>query len=137
MARQVKARAPGLRTIHYVAPTVWAWRAGRAKKMAQSIDQVLALLPFEPAHMQAAGMRCDFVGHPVVAEPRATGDEAQAFRATHGLTDQPLLLMLPGSRGGEVRRLLPVFAQTLDRLRPSHPDLRVVIPAVAHLADDL
>ncbi|MFA5582386.1 MAG: lipid-A-disaccharide synthase, partial [Paracoccaceae bacterium] len=66
VAKRVRAAAPKIRTIHYVAPSVWAWRPGRAVRMARHIDQVLALLPFEPPYMEAAGMRCDFVGHPVV-----------------------------------------------------------------------
>ena len=92
LARLVKASGE-MRTIHYVAPSVWAWRPGRAAKMAQHVDHVLALLPFEPPLMQAAGMTCDFVGHPVVAEPVATEVEARAFRdefdeAQELLTDQ-------------------------------------------------
>ncbi len=133
VARQVKA-ASDIRCVHYVAPTVWAWRPGRAEKMAQVIDQVLALFPFEPPYMEAAGMRCDFVGHPVVAEPVASDDAAQSFRARHGLDDAPLLLLLPGSRRGEVGRLMPVFSDVCARLQADRPDLRVVIPAVAHVA---
>ena len=79
VARIVRAAAPQIRTVHYVAPSVWAWRPGRAAKMAQMIDHVLAILPFEPPLMQAAGMTCDFVGHPVVAEPLSTPAEAAAF----------------------------------------------------------
>jgi lipid-A-disaccharide synthase len=134
VARQVKARAPGLRTIHYVAPTVWAWRAGRAKKMAQSIDQVLALLPFEPAHMQAAGMRCDFVGHPVVTEPQATQAEIAAFRAEHVPDGGPLILALPGSRRAEIERLMPIFGVALDQLLLRHPRARIVLPAAPAVA---
>ena len=103
VARIVRAAAPRIRTVHYVAPSVWAWRSGRAAKMAQVIDHVLAILPFEPPLMQAAGMTCDFVGHPVVAEPLASPAEAAAFRARHGIAaDAPLVLCLPGSRRGEV-----------------------------------
>ena len=72
VARRARSRRPDLRVIHYVAPSVWAWRPGRALKMAKVVDHVLALLPFEPPYMEAAGMTCDFVGHPVAAEPRAT-----------------------------------------------------------------
>ena len=84
---QARARAlrPGLRTIHYVAPSVWAWRPGRAAKMARVVDHVLALLPFEPPYMEAAGMTCDFVGHPVAAEPQATPEEVAAMRAELGV----------------------------------------------------
>src|SRR5690606_18098043 len=110
VARLVRAAAPGIRTVHYVAPSVWAWRPGRAAKMAEVIDHVLATLPFEPPLMRADGMSCDFVGHPVVAEPVASPEEAAAFRARHGIAaDAPLVLCLPGSRQGEVARLGPRF----------------------------
>ena len=117
--------------IHYVAPSVWAWRPGRAAKMARVVDHVLALLPFEPPYMEAAGMSCDFVGHPVVAEERATKAEAAAFRAAHGIApDAPLVLCLPGSRRGEVSRLGQRFDEALIRVRDRIPELRVVIPTV-------
>jgi len=135
VAGLVRATNPGQRTIHYVAPTVWAWRPGRAAKMAPLVDHVLALFPFEPPYMQRAGMSCDFVGHPVVARPRATAAEVAVFRDVHAIAaDQPLILCLPGSRKGEVTRLLPRFAATLDLLRQRHPTLRVVLPTVAGVA---
>ena len=131
VARQARALNPGLRTIHYVAPSVWAWRAGRAKKMAQVIDHVLAILPFEPPLMRAAGMTCDFVGHPIVAEPVAGEAEALAFRAAHSIApDQPLILCLPGSRRSEVSRLGPRFDEAMIRLRDRMPEIRVVMPTV-------
>lgn len=125
VAAQVKSARPDLRTIHYVAPSVWAWRPGRAVKMARHIDHVLALLPFEPPLMEAAGMTCDFVGHPVVSEPLASAAE-RALMAGDG----PLVLALPGSRKGEVSRLCPVFGASLARLKTRHPDLRVALPTV-------
>ncbi|OYX27128.1 MAG: lipid-A-disaccharide synthase [Rhodobacterales bacterium 32-66-7] len=131
VAKLVKAARPGLRTIHYVAPSVWAWRPGRAAKMARVIDHVLALLPFEPPYMTAAGMSCDFVGHPVVAEPLASPRETAAFR--DGAT-QPLLLALPGSRRGEVARLAPVFGEVIGRLKALHPGLRVALPTLRGVA---
>ncbi len=134
VAKQVKAAA-SVRTVHYVAPTVWAWRPGRAARMARMIDHVLALFPFEPPLMQAAGMACDFVGHPVVAEPVAIQAEVDGFRAAFGLGDSRFALVLPGSRRGEVSRLSPVFGQALARLAQSHPDLRIVVPAAAPVAD--
>ena len=97
VAKLVKAKSQ-IRCVHYVAPTVWAWRSGRAAKMARHIDQVLALFPFEPPYMQAVGMRCDFVGHPVVTDEQASDSDAQAFRAEYGIGDAPLALVLPGSR---------------------------------------
>ena len=133
VAKLVKARS-SIRTVHYVAPTVWAWRPKRAGKMARYIDQVLALLPFEPPFMQAAGMRCDFVGHPVVAEPLATDADAQAFRAAHGIGDAPLLMVLPGSRRSEVARLGARFAQAVKQIKALHPALHIVVPAAAPVA---
>lgn len=130
VAKLVKA-SRSIHTVHYVAPTVWAWRPGRAARMARVIDHVLALFPFEPPLMQAAGMQCDFVGHPVVAEPQATGAEMAAFRAAYDLGNDEVLLALPGSRRGEVQRLLPVFGQALATMLPGNPDMRVVIPAAA------
>lgn len=121
--------ASDIRTVHYVAPSVWAWRPGRATKMAKVIDHVLALLPFEPPYMEAAGMECDFVGHPIATQPRATKAEADAFRAAHGIDDAPLALLLPGSRRGEVSRIAPVLADTLARLSSEVPGLRAVLPA--------
>ena len=122
------------RMVHYVAPSVWAWRPKRAQKMARDIDHVLALLPFEPPYMEAAGMECDFVGHPVVAEPVATEAEAQAFRARFGIGDAKLLLVLPGSRRGEVTRLAARFGETLRLFAHKHPDARAVLPMARPVA---
>ena len=128
VAALVKAARPDLKTIHYVAPSVWAWRPGRAAKMAKVIDHVLALLPFEPPWMTAAGMTCDFVGHPVVAERLATPRESDMMRGT-----SPLILALPGSRKAEVTRLAPVIGTTLALLKPRFPGLRVALPTVSAL----
>ncbi len=134
VAKLVKARS-SLRTIHYVAPSVWAWRPGRARKMAHHVDHVLALFPFEPPYMQAAGMTCDFVGHPVATHPVATTAEADAFRSAHDLDRGPVILALPGSRRGEVTRLADRFGESLWLLARHHPDLRVVVPVASPVAD--
>ncbi|WP_068116878.1 lipid-A-disaccharide synthase [Tropicimonas marinistellae] len=136
LANRVRQQRPEQHTVHYVAPTVWAWRPKRAAKMAPDIDQVLALLPFEPPYMEAAGMRCDFVGHPVVAEQQAGQDEAAAFRRAHGIApDVPLVLALPGSRRGEITKLGPVFAQTLRQVLAARPEVRIVVPTVPTRAE--
>lgn len=135
VAGLVRAADSAQRTIHYVAPTVWAWRPGRAAKMARVIDHVLALFPFEPPLMEAAGMSCDFVGHPAVSKPRATAAEAAEFRARQAIgPDQPLLLCLPGSRRGEVTRLAPRFEEAIAQLRDREPELRVILPTVRGVA---
>lgn len=136
VAKRARAAWPALKVIHYVAPSVWAWRPGRAARMARHVDHVLALLPFEPPLMREAGMTCDFVGHPAASAPQASATEVAALRAELGLAaDQRLLVVLPGSRRGEVTRLAPVFAAVIRRLRAAHPDLTVVVPAAASVAE--
>ena len=127
VAKLVKAERD-IKIVHYVAPSVWAWRPKRAVKMARVIDHVLALLPFEPPLMSAAGMGATFVGHPAVNEQIASDAEAAAFRAKHGFGDAPLLLTLPGSRSGEIARLGPVLGAALRDITAEMPDLRLVIP---------
>jgi len=134
VARQVKA-ASDIRIVHYVAPSVWAWRPKRAAKISAFVDQVLAVLPFEPPYFEREGIACDFVGHPVVAEPQASEEEAQRFRASLRNDGGPVLLALPGSRRGEVARLGEVFGTALGALTQKHPDLQVVVPAAAPVAE--
>lgn len=134
VAKEVK-KASAIRTVHYVAPSVWAWRPKRADKMAKVIDQVLALLPFEPPYMERAGVRCDFVGHPVVNEPVAREDEVAAFRAAHGIGDAPMMLALPGSRRSEVNRLAEAFGDVAARVGVEIPHVRVVVPAAGPVAE--
>ncbi|APX11313.1 lipid-A-disaccharide synthase [Tateyamaria omphalii] len=134
VAKLVKAGSE-IRTVHYVAPTVWAWRPGRAKKMAAMVDHVLALFPFEPPYMEAEGMACDFVGHPAATVPRASVAETAAFRARHGLRDaDPLLLVLPGSRRGEIKRMAPTFGVALGWLARKRPNMKMVLPAAGAVA---
>lgn len=128
--RKARAAQPDLPTVHYVAPSVWAWRPKRAARMAPLVDHVLALLPFEPRYMQAAGMSCDFVGHPVVAAPRASQAEAQSIRQS-----DTVVLALPGSRGGEIARLAPRFGQALGQALPK--GAQVLVPTVAAQADQM
>ncbi|WP_170606868.1 lipid-A-disaccharide synthase [Ruegeria arenilitoris] len=134
VAKIVKAGSD-IRTVHYVAPSVWAWRPGRADKMAKVIDHVLALLPFEPPYMERAGMACDFVGHPIASEPVATPQDVASFKETHDLGDAPVLVVLPGSRRGEIERLVPSFRGALEIFLSVRPDFRVVVPTVAPTSD--
>ncbi len=134
MASAVRKRLPVVCCIHYVAPSVWAWRASRATKMAHYTDHVLALLPFEPPYMTRAGMTCDFVGHPVVAEPLAGPEDVRAFRAQTGTGDATIVLALPGSRPREVARLVPVFGEVMHRVLADRPEVRVVVPAAGPVA---
>ncbi len=130
VAKAVRAERPSQRVVHYVAPSVWAWRPGRATKMAPLVDQVLALLPFEPPYMEAAGMRCDFVGHPVAADPPVDAAAVAALRNRLDLGDDPFLVVLPGSRQGEIARLAPRFGAALHELGRPWP---VIVPTLPHL----
>jgi lipid-A-disaccharide synthase len=130
-----KLKGAGIPLIHYVAPTVWAWRAGRARKIAQFLDHLLALLPFEPPYFTREGLGCTFVGHPIVESNAGKGDAAR-FRAAHSMpADAPLISVLPGSRISEASKLLPIFKDTLEALKGQHTNLHVVIPVVSHLKD--
>jgi lipid-A-disaccharide synthase len=123
----VKAHSD-LRICHYVAPTVWAWRPERAAKMASKVDQVLALFPFEPPYFENEGLRCDFVGHPVVAEPQAGAADVEKFRTEYNIGVAPLIVVLPGSRRGEISRLSADFGAALGLFAKSHPGAQFILP---------
>lgn len=134
VARTVRDRAPEIPLIHYVAPTVWAWKPKRAAKYAALYDHLLAVLPFEPPYFEREGLPCSFVGHSVVESGAGKGDAAR-FRRDHGLSDgERVLAVLPGSRRGEVTRLLPVFRAALEQVAATRPGLVAVVPTVATVA---
>jgi lipid-A-disaccharide synthase len=134
VAKRVRARAPAIPIVDYVCPSVWAWRPGRARAMRSYVDHVLGLLPFEPAAMQRlGGPPTTFVGHPLgeqVARLRPDAEEAK-----RRLAEPPVLLVMPGSRSGEVRRMAGVFGEALALLRQRLGTLEVIVPAVPRLAD--
>ena len=128
----------GIPLIHYVAPQVWAWRPGRARHLSGCIDHLLALLPFEPAFFNDYDLPCDFVGHPVIEGVMERPGDGPAFRAAHDIpAEAPVLALLPGSRVGEVKRLLPTFAQAAALLHKDRPGLAVVIPTVEQVAENV
>ncbi|WP_330084485.1 lipid-A-disaccharide synthase [Methylocystis iwaonis] len=129
VARRVRRARPDIPIVDYVSPTVWAWRPGRARKMRDYVDCVLALLPFEPqAHEKLGGPRCVYVGHPLVE----TLDELAPDKES-GPSRPPLLLVLPGSRLAEITRMTPLYGRTLALLMRDHPHLDVAIPVAPHM----
>ncbi len=134
VARRVRKKNRNIPIVDYVSPSVWAWRPGRARAMRRYIDHVLALLPFEPqVHRQLGGPPCTYVGHPLVeqiGELRPNAEEAK--RRVEGA---PLLLVLPGSRKSEIRRLIGPFGRTVERIAKSVWPLDIVIPTTPHLQD--
>lgn len=136
IAKRIRAKRPSIPIIDYVSPTVWAWRPGRAKKMAPYIDHVLALLPFEPeAHARLGGPACTYVGHPLIERiPYFQSLDVAAFHARFGLDPaRPVVVVLPGSRRSEVERLMGDFLATLHLVEQRRPGVQFVIPAMRHV----
>jgi lipid-A-disaccharide synthase len=126
-----RLHALGLRTAHYVSPSVWAWRQGRVKGIRESIDLMLTLLPFEASFYQQHNAPVEFVGHPLADEIALDVDQAGA-RASLGLSaGADVVAVLPGSRGGEVRYIWPTFLAAMDLLCEARPDLHFVVPAAS------
>ena len=134
VAKRVRAHMPALPIVDYVCPSVWAWRPWRARKMKPYVDLVLALLPFEPAAMQKlGGPHTVLVGHPLAEQvQRVRPSPAEAERRG---ASPPLMLVMPGSRSGEVRRFAPVFGDAVARVAEQAGSVEVVVPAVPRLAE--
>jgi lipid-A-disaccharide synthase len=136
VARRVRAALPDLRIIDYVSPTVWAWRPGRAKAMRPYVDCVLGLLPFEPeAYVRLGGPRCVYVGHPLIErlqELRPNADEARRRNA-----EPPVLVVLPGSRRSEIRRLMADFGGALGALQESIGPFTAILPTLPHIEEEV
>ena len=124
-----RLRAAGIPTAHLVSPSVWAWRRGRLRDIRDSVDRMLCLLPFEVDIYREAGIDAACVGHPLVDELQQlpAADELRAAMALP--SNKTVLAVLPGSREGEVRHLMPVFAEAMQLLQARHTDLHFVIPA--------
>jgi lipid-A-disaccharide synthase len=130
-------RDQATRRIHYVAPSVWAWRPGRVHKFAREFDHLLTLLPFEPRYFEPEGLDTTFVGHAVIESEMGAADGA-AFRQRFQIEeDIPLLCMLPGSRLGEVERHLEPFRSAMTTLQSRFPSLRVVVPTIPAIEDEV
>ncbi|WP_348675822.1 lipid-A-disaccharide synthase [uncultured Abyssibacter sp.] len=124
-----RLRARGIKTVHYVSPSVWAWRQGRVKGIARSVDLMLTLFLFEAAFYRDSGIPVRFVGHPLADAIQADPDRTAA-RARLGMEGAGrVLALLPGSRGSEIDRLAPAFLAAATTLCKRHPDLRCVLPA--------
>jgi lipid-A-disaccharide synthase len=134
IARRVRAADSSIAIVEYVSPSVWAWRPGRARVMRAYIDHILALLPFEPAvHQRLGGPPCTYVGHPLVEQVNNLRPNPDEERRRLALP--PILLVLPGSRSGEIERLLNTFAQAVDLVHQRLGSLELVVATVPHLAE--
>ncbi len=127
---EARLKAAGVRTVHFVCPSIWAWRGGRVKKIVRSADRVLCLFPFEPELLRSHGVAATYVGHPLadaipMEPPRAPSRQALGLDAQAGV-----VAILPGSRRSEISYIAPVLLQAAQDLARRRPDLRFVLPAV-------
>ena len=134
VAAYARRADPALKIIDYVSPSVWAWRPGRARSMRRYVDHILALLPFEPdVHLRLGGPPCSYVGHPIIeqiAQFRPSADEARRREAA-----PPVVVVLPGSRSGEIAQMAATFGETIGRVRDRVGPLDVVVPIAPHHLD--
>lgn len=138
VARRVRSARPDIPIIGYVSPSVWAWRPGRAKAMRAYVDHLLALLPFEPeVHQELGGPPCTYVGHRLIEDLRklrpAPSERPELAAAQPGRSEPVKLLLLPGSRRGEIDRHLPLLQEVMAQLARRHPNLTYLMPTVAPL----
>ncbi|WP_293800890.1 lipid-A-disaccharide synthase [uncultured Bosea sp.] len=133
VAKKVRARAPSIPIVHWVCPSVWAWRSGRARRMAPHVDRILALLPFEPAALaRLHGPETVYVGHPLMERLAEMRPDAEEQRRRDD-AERPLVLVLPGSRRSEIHHLMPVFGEAVAKVSAAVPGARFVLPAVQRL----
>ncbi len=129
VAAKIRLKWKSVKIIHYVVPSVWAWREGRTKKIKKNIDHLLALLPFEPQFLKKRNISCDFVGHPICSEnlPR-TRDVISFKKSLEFKNSTKIITILPGSRLGEVKKMLPIFFRTMTLIKKEFPDVKFVCP---------
>lgn len=131
------AKAAGLRVVYYIAPQLWAWRPGRMKRIQRHVDHVVVILPFEEELYRRAGVRCTFVGHPLLDSVAPSYDRS-TLRAKHNLdASAPVVGLLPGSRVAEVSMLLPVLLETARRLAASDPKTQFLLAQASSIDDNL
>ncbi len=135
LALETDLRSAGIRTVHFVCPSIWAWRANRVEKIRRASDHVLCIFPFEPALLAEHGIAATYVGHPLAAVIPCEPDRAAA-RAQLGLPQEgPVLAILPGSRSAEVQYITPSFFQAAALIRKALPAIKIVVPAVPALQE--
>lgn len=124
---ELRLRRNGVPTVHYVSPSVWAWRQGRIRTIAKAVDKVLCLLPFEKSFYDDNGVDADFVGHPM-ADRLSPDVDSVAARNAAGASGAPVVAVLPGSRKSEVSKLGPVFAEAAQLLEVRYPEIDIIAP---------
>ena len=137
VARRLRIRTPEVAIVKYVAPQVWATRPGRARVLARLCDHLLTLLDFEAPYFERAGLATTFVGNPTLSRDISGADPARLRASIEAGAGDPILLVLPGSRPGEIKRVMPAFEDAAIRLRGERPELHVVVPAADTVAGEV
>lgn len=129
-----RAHELGMKVLYYVSPQVWAWRSGRVHSMAEFVDKMAVLLPFEEPLYKNSGIPCEFVGHPIMEEMLSMPSDKQDARSILGLEpEKPYLAVLPGSRGNELRRLLPLMLEVVRKFKAQRPEWGFVLPVAPNV----
>jgi len=126
-------KAAGIPTVHFVCPSIWAWRPERIEKIRRSVDHMLCIFPFEPALLAQAGIAATYVGHPLAQTIPMHPDRLAARQALGLAADRPVVAVLPGSRQSEIENLTPRFVQAAQIMQRQNPDLQFVLPAIPSL----
>jgi lipid-A-disaccharide synthase len=135
VATRLRKRLPGLKLVKYVGPQVWASRPGRAKTLAGTVDMLLATQPLDAPFYEPYGLPVVFVGNPALAKDFSAADGARFRQAIGATADEPVLLVLPGSRPSEIQRVMPVFEDAVNRLKAERPSLQVAVAAAGTVAE--
>ncbi len=133
---KLRKRNTKIPVVHYVAPQVWAWKKGRARNVARLVDRLMMLLPNEGQYFEKYGLKCDFVGHPVIERMSGVEYDTVGFRTRYDIPqDATVVCALPGSRRGEIKRLAPVLRRSLEIIKEKYGEIVVVVPTVGYVAD--
>jgi lipid-A-disaccharide synthase len=135
VAQRLRRQSPGLPLIKYVGPQVWATRPGRAKTLAAAVDHLLSIHAFDAPHFEAHGLPVTFVGNSALTVDFSKARPERLRKQIGAAPSDPILIVLPGSRPGEIERMLPVFEDAVRRLKETHPSLHVVVPAAPTVAE--
>jgi lipid-A-disaccharide synthase len=135
VAQRLRRLDPALPLIKYVGPQVWATRPGRARTLARAVDHLLSIHAFDARYFEAEGLPTTFVGNSALSVDFSQADPGRLRAAIGAGPDDPILLVLPGSRPGEIERVMPPFEEAVAILKAARPDLRVVVPAAATVAE--
>ena len=129
LASMIKSKWKNAKIVHYVVPSVWAWRQGRTKILKKNFDHILSILPFENEFLKSFGINCDFVGHPIATNVLPKTRDVISFKRNLDIKDSTkIVTLLPGSRISEVKRMLPIFLETASLLAKKFPDIIFICP---------